>query len=77
MDPGTVLVEWDPYSFAILTEEEGTVDYKDLTTGVTTRELVDEVTGLSHRVVIDSPEEKQPQLQIINPKVKRKTVLRS
>ena len=77
VDPGTVLVEWDPYSFAILTEEEGTVDYKDLTTGVTTRELVDEVTGLSHRVVIDSPEEKQPQLQIINPKVKRKTVLRS
>jgi len=77
VDPGTVLVEWDPYSFAILTEEEGNVDYKDLTTGVTTRELVDEVTGLSHRVVIDSPEEKQPQVQIINPKVKRKTVLRS
>ena len=77
VDPGTVLVEWDPYSFAILTEEEGTVDYKDLITGVTTRELVDEVTGLSHRVVIDSPEEKQPQLQIINRKVKRKTVLRS
>ena len=46
-------MEWDPYSFAILTEEEGTIDYKDLVTGVTTRELVDEVTGLSHRVVID------------------------
>jgi len=77
VEPGTVLVEWDPYSFAILTEEEGTVDYKDLTTGVTTRELVDEVTGLSHRVVIDSPEEKQPQLEILDPKVKKKKVLRS
>ena len=77
VEPGTVLVEWDPYSFAILTEEEGTVDYKDLATGVTTRELVDEVTGLSHRVVIDSPEGKQPQLEILDPKVKKKKVLRS
>ena len=77
VEPGAVLVEWDPYSFAILTEGEGTVDYKDLVSGVTTRELVDEVTGLSHRVVIDSPEDKQPQVQILAPDVKRKKALLS
>ena len=77
VDPGTVLVEWDPYSFTILTEEEGTVDYKDLVPGVTTREEVDEVTGLSHLVVMDSPEDRQPQVQILDPKAKRKNVLRA
>jgi DNA-directed RNA polymerase subunit beta' len=75
--PGTVLVEWDPYSFTILTEEEGTVDYKDLVIGVTTREEVDEVTGLSHLVVIDSGEERQPQVQILDPSAKRKKSLRA
>ena len=74
--PAAVLVEWDPYSFSILTEEEGTVDYEDLVTGVTTREEVDEVTGLSHLVVVDSPEEKQPQIQILDPKAKRKKASR-
>ena len=76
VEPGAVLVEWDPYSFAILTEEEGVVDYKDLVPGVTTHEEVDEVTGLSHLVVIDSPEVKQPQVQILDPKAKRKKALR-
>jgi len=75
--PSTVLVEWDPYSFTILTEEEGTVDYKDLVIGVTTREEVDEVTGLSHLVVIDSGEERQPQVQILDPGAKRKKSLRA
>ena len=70
-------MEWDPYSFAILTEEEGTVDYKELITGVTTREEVDEVTGLSHLVVMDSPEEKQPQVQILDATAKRKKALRA
>jgi DNA-directed RNA polymerase subunit beta' len=77
VEPGSVLVEWDPYSFTILTEEEGTVDYKDLITGVTTREEVDEVTGLSHLVVMESPEEKQPQVQILDPTAKRKKALRA
>jgi DNA-directed RNA polymerase subunit beta' len=75
--PGTVLVEWDPYSFTILTEEEGNVDYKDLVIGVTTREEVDEVTGLSHLVVVDSGEERQPQVQILDPGSKRKKSLRA
>src|SRR5207244_10169037 len=62
---GQVLVEWDPYTFAILTEIGGTVQFKDLQEGVTLHEEVDEVTGLSRHVVGDSPDEKaQPAIGI-------------
>ena len=43
---GQVMVEWDPYTFSILTEIGGTVQFKDLQEGVTLHEEVDEVTGL-------------------------------
>src|SRR5207302_5163729 len=54
---GGSLVEWDPYTFAILTEIAGTIQFKDLQEGVTLHEEVDEVTGLSRHVVGDSPDE--------------------
>ena len=45
--PGTRLLEWDPYSFSILTEEGGTIKFKDIVEGVTMQEELDEVTGFS------------------------------
>ena len=63
--PGQKLVEWDPFTFAILTEIGGKVVFKDIVEGVTMKEEVDEVTGLARRVIVDSPDEKkQPQIQI-------------
>ena len=62
---GDVLVEWDPYTFAILTEIGGTVQFKDLQEGLTLHEEVDEVTGLSRHVVVDSPDEKRQPAIII------------
>ena len=53
------MVEWDPYTFSILTEIGGTMQFKDLQEGVTLHEEVDEVTGLSQSVVADSPDEKR------------------
>jgi DNA-directed RNA polymerase subunit beta' len=50
---GTKLAEWDPYTLPIITEKEGTVAYMDLVDGVSMREVVDETTGISSRVVID------------------------
>jgi len=59
------MVEWDPYTFAILTEIGGTVQFKDLQDGITLNEEKDEVTGLSRQVVAESPDEKrQPALVI-------------
>ena len=65
VEQGQVLVEWDPYTFSILTEEPGTVKFKDVIDGLTVHEEVDEVTGLSRRIIMDSADEKkQPLLEI-------------
>ena len=62
---GTKLGEWDPYTFSLLTEISGTVQFKDLQEGVTLNEEVDEVTGLSRLVVADSTDEKRQPAIII------------
>jgi DNA-directed RNA polymerase subunit beta' len=51
---GTMLAEWDPYAIPILTEVDGVVKYGDIVDGVTMEEKIDEITGLSRRVVIES-----------------------
>ena len=65
VEQGQMLVEWDPYTFSILTEEPGTVRFKDIIEGITVHEEVDEVTGLSRFIIVDSPDEKkQPTIEI-------------
>jgi DNA-directed RNA polymerase subunit beta' len=63
---GQTLVEWDPYTFSILTETGGTVQFKDLVPNVTIEEQVDEVTGLAQLVVTLPPgdEKHQPTIAI-------------
>jgi DNA-directed RNA polymerase subunit beta' len=57
---GDRILEWDPFAIPVMTEVSGTVKYEDLIVGSTVNEQVDAVTGLSHRVVIES---KNPSLQ--------------
>ncbi|MDO8679862.1 MAG: DNA-directed RNA polymerase subunit beta', partial [Acidobacteriota bacterium] len=65
VENGQILVEWDPYTFSILTEESGQIRFKDIIDGVTVQEDLDEVTGLSRLIVVDSPDEKkQPTVEI-------------
>ncbi|MBT5654725.1 MAG: DNA-directed RNA polymerase subunit beta', partial [Alphaproteobacteria bacterium] len=47
------LAEWDPYTMPVLTEQEGIVHYMDLTDGLSLREIMDEATGITNRVVVD------------------------
>jgi len=63
---GQTMVEWDPYTFSILTESAGTIEFKDLQPGITIEEQVDEVTGLSQLVVTLPPgdEKHQPTIQV-------------
>ncbi|MBX3128850.1 MAG: DNA-directed RNA polymerase subunit beta' [Polyangiaceae bacterium] len=49
-----VVAEWDPFAMPILTEVGGLVKFGDLVEGVTVIERVDEVTGLSRKIVIES-----------------------
>src|SRR5207302_1629890 len=74
---GQVMVEWDPYTFSILTEIGGTVQFKDLQEGVTLHEEVDEVTGLSRHVVADSPDEKRQPAIVIKGKSSKRYLMPS
>src|SRR5438034_2476233 len=68
---GQLLVEWDPYSFTILTEEGGQVSFKDVIEGQTVHEQVDENTGMAALVIMESPDEKkQPRVEIKDEKGK-------
>jgi DNA-directed RNA polymerase subunit beta' len=59
------LLEWDPYTFSILTEVTGVIHFKELQEGVTMQEQVDEISGNMQLVVIDSPDEKRmPQILV-------------
>ena len=62
-----VLLEWDPYTFSILTEVSGVVHFKDLTEGLTMQEQVDEITGRSQWVVMDSTDEKRVPALYVRP----------
>ena len=50
---GDKLAEWDPYTRPIMTERDGTVNYRDLVEGSTMREETDEATGISYWVVVE------------------------
>ena len=67
VEKNQILLEWDPYTFSILTEISGTVHFRDLVEGLTLQEQVDEVTGLSQWVVTDSPDEKRQPTLVIRP----------
>ncbi len=66
--PGTMLLEWDPFANPILSEASGRVKFGDIVEGGTMREQVDEFTGLSSRVVIESKDpELRPRISVKNP----------
>jgi DNA-directed RNA polymerase subunit beta' len=65
--PNQILLEWDPYTFSILTEVSGAVHFRDLVEGLTLQEQVDEITGMSQWVVVDSPDEKRQPTVVIRP----------
>jgi DNA-directed RNA polymerase subunit beta' len=50
---GDKLVEWDPYTLPILTEVSGTATFVDLVEGASVREILDEATGITAKVVTD------------------------
>ncbi|MBI3406495.1 MAG: DNA-directed RNA polymerase subunit beta', partial [Acidobacteria bacterium] len=62
---GQILAEWDPYTFSILTEVAGSIEFKDLQPAVTIEEQVDEVTGLSQLVVTLPPGDEKHQPAIV------------
>ncbi|UCG78967.1 MAG: DNA-directed RNA polymerase subunit beta' [Nitrospirota bacterium] len=61
---GQKIAEWDPYATPILTEVHGRIALGDIMEGVTAKEEVDEVTGLSQKVIIDYASNMKPRISI-------------
>ena len=59
VEKGKLMAEWDPYSTPIVTEASGIVKFEDIEEGVTMQEQFDSVTGLSHKVIIESKATRQ------------------
>ncbi len=55
VEPGQDLVEWDPFTSAVLTEIGGKVELQDIIEGENVREETDKVTGLSQRIIVEAP----------------------
>ncbi|MEN3113609.1 DNA-directed RNA polymerase subunit beta' [Uliginosibacterium paludis] len=69
---GAQLAVWDPHTRPIITEYSGTIKFENVEEGATVAKQVDEVTGLSTLVVIDSKRRSttskgvRPQVKLIN-----------
>ncbi|MBS0960053.1 MULTISPECIES: DNA-directed RNA polymerase subunit beta' [Acetobacter] len=69
---GQKLAEWDPYTLPIITEKAGKIEYLDLIDSITLVERMDEVTGLTSKVVVDYKQagkgvDLRPRLQLTGP----------
>ncbi|OFZ24738.1 MAG: DNA-directed RNA polymerase subunit beta' [Bdellovibrionales bacterium RIFOXYC1_FULL_37_79] len=72
---GDRVMEWDPFAIPIITEVSGTVKYEDLIVGSTINEQIDAVTGLTHKVVVESKDVAlQPRVVIVDDSGKLLTV---
>ena len=64
---GDRIIEWDPFAIPILTEVKGIAKYEDLITGSTVNEQVDAVTGLTHKVIVESKDVSlQPRISVLD-----------
>ncbi len=54
IDAGAELVEWDPFTSAVLSEIAGKVEFRDIVEGENLREETDKVTGLSQRIIVEA-----------------------
>jgi len=68
---GQLLADWDPYTMPLIAEVGGQLRFEDLEDGRTVRDQVDEVTGLSNRVIMQFTESRttvlRPQVHIVDP----------
>jgi DNA-directed RNA polymerase subunit beta' len=68
---GDVICKWDPYNALIISEVPGKIVFDSIIEGVTFREEVDEQTGFTEKVIIETRDKKKsPSIHIIDPKSK-------
>ena len=71
VEQGDLIAEWDPFSIPIITDATGIVHFQDISEGETFKEQVDEVSGVSRKVIHESQSlEQRPVIAIHNSKKK-------
>ncbi len=74
---GQVVATWDPHTHPVVTEVAGNIRFTDFVDGLTVATQVDEVTGLSSTVVLDSKQrggkELRPTIKLLSAKGKELT----
>jgi DNA-directed RNA polymerase subunit beta' len=74
---GQVVATWDPHTHPVVTEVPGMVKFHDFVDGLTVTTQLDEVTGLSSTVVLDTKQrggkDLRPTIRLINAKGKEVT----
>ncbi|MDG1739380.1 MAG: DNA-directed RNA polymerase subunit beta', partial [Paracoccaceae bacterium] len=50
---GDKLFEWDPFTLPIIAEKDATAKYVDLVAGIAMREVTDDATGMTQKIVTD------------------------
>ena len=73
VEPGTDLVEWDPFTSAILSEVAGRVEFHDIVEGENVKEETDKVTGMSQRIIVEASqnEKRAPAVVVVGAEEKR------
>jgi DNA-directed RNA polymerase subunit beta' len=73
VEPGTELVTWDPFTYAILSEIGGRIEFQDIVEGENVREETDKVTGLSQKIIVEASanEKRVPAIMIKGEREKR------
>jgi len=66
---GDLICEWDPYNSVIITEEDGTIQFDAVEEGITFKTELDEQTGFSEKVIIETKDKKKnPAIEIVRNK---------
>jgi DNA-directed RNA polymerase subunit beta' len=66
---GDVLCEFDPFNSVIVTEEDGVVRFDAVEEGITFKTEVDEQTGFSEKIIIETKDKKKnPSIEIVRNK---------
>ena len=80
VEGGQIIANWDPHTHPIITEVAGRVQLEDFAEGLSSRQEVDEITGLSSIHVLDPKQrpaagrEMRPMVKVLDGKGKPKTL---
>src|SRR5690606_8813459 len=64
---GDVIAKWDPYNAVIVSEATGKIVFESIVEGITYRQEVDEQTGFTEKVIIETKDKKRnPAIQVVD-----------